>query len=232
MSSGLWSKTDNSQDMSLEDFKETITNTFNRFRCIDELHIIGGEPLLNDDLPDMLRWLYKNYGAYINHVIVITNATIIPSPSLLSVLRTSRFTLSLSDYTKTNPNLTDRFNKVLDLVKSDGISYDVIFHPFADYGYDSEEHESSFDDCVANYPFIMCHEIRKDKIYYCTQARINNEIRKYGYTETGISLIDSTNDELENYIEGKFNGHDTCKHCNGVNSFNYSCPMGKQIEGE
>ena len=232
VSSNLWDKADKSQDMSLKDFKETITNTFNRFRCIDELHIIGGEPLLNDDLPDMLDWLYKEHSAYINHVIVITNATIIPSDKLLAILKKSHFTLSLSNYTGTNPDLLERFKDVYSLLENNRCSYEVISHPFVDYGYESNEHESSFNDCVAKYPFIMCHEIRKDKIYYCTQARINNEIRKYGYEENGMSLIDSTNEELENYLEGKFDGHGTCKRCNGAKSFNYSCPMGEQMEGE
>ena len=55
VASNLWDKADKSEDMSLRDFKATIENTFSRFRMVNELHIIGSEPLLNDELPDMLK---------------------------------------------------------------------------------------------------------------------------------------------------------------------------------
>lgn len=229
VASNLWDKADKSEDMSLRDFKATIENTFSRFRMVNELHIIGGEPLLNDELPDMLRWLGNTFGAYINQVIIVTNATAVPSSRLMDILRESRFTLLISDYTREIPGLSSRFKKIISLAEQNHVPYGVTFHPFVDYGYDQDEHVSSFQNCVQNSPYL-CHEIRGDRIYYCTQARINNAIRHYGYKENGISLTESTNEELENYIHGKSFGHETCMRCRGAESIKYSCPMGRQME--
>ena len=215
--------------MSLENFKSTMGHTFSRFRMINELHIIGGEPLLNDELSDMLEWLFNGFGAYINQVVIVTNATILPSDRLISAIRKTRFTLLISDYTREIPSLTNRFNQLIDLAKENHIPYGVTFHPFVDYGYDLGEHDSSFRSCVQKTPYL-CHEIRGDRIYYCTQARINNAIRKYGYKEDGISLATSTNEELKSYIHGTLFGHETCKRCRGADAIKYSCPMGRQMK--
>ena len=229
VASNLWDKNDKSEDMSIEDFKATVEHAFSRFRMMNELHIIGGEPLLNDKLPDMLEWLHDSFGAYINQVIIVTNATILPSGRLTNALRETRFTLLLSDYTREIPELTNRFNQVIGLAKENHIPYGVTFHPFVDYGYDLEEHGSSFRSCAQKSPYL-CHEIRGDRIFYCTQARINNEIRGYGYKEDGISLATSTDEELESYIHGALFGHETCKRCRGADAIKYSCPMGRQME--
>lgn len=87
--------------MDLEEFQ---TNVYSLFEVADfcyQFTILGGEPLLNNDLRNMVSWLGDNYSKKIGRIDVVTNGTIIPDMELLEVCKKYNVGFSISDYGET-----------------------------------------------------------------------------------------------------------------------------------
>lgn len=68
-------------DITLENFKEDMDNLFSVEDRIFSVGILGGEPIINKQLPEIILYLQENYGDRIGEIFVITNGTILPDNS-------------------------------------------------------------------------------------------------------------------------------------------------------
>jgi hypothetical protein len=92
-------------DMTISDFRQTLQVVFgigNKTGIIDNVDTIeinGGEPMLNDGLPEIIEETLK-YVKHFKKIRISTNGTIIPSKRLLDVLMNhkNRVGIYLSDY--------------------------------------------------------------------------------------------------------------------------------------
>ncbi|MGI6354550.1 MAG: radical SAM protein [Lentisphaerae bacterium] len=89
---------ENQYTVTLNDFKKDISNFLCGVNGINMLGIIGGEPLLNKELPSIVE--YACGKKQIKHVVIVTNGTIMVSPELLTVLKKYRHksSVAISNY--------------------------------------------------------------------------------------------------------------------------------------
>ncbi|MCI6101077.1 MAG: radical SAM protein [Selenomonas sp.] len=84
--------------LTLEDFKRNIDLLMGRIDYVFTLGLLGGEALLNPELPEMLSYLQERYGSRIGQPILTTNAVRMPSEELLKTLKANNVNLVISDY--------------------------------------------------------------------------------------------------------------------------------------
>lgn len=143
-------------------------------RYIDTVYvanIIGGEPFLNPELPEIIRICSEN--KKIRTLELTTNATIVPGERVLRALKDGGITVHISNY----PNLDQRYEenreKLIGKLKEYGIPYEYQFHEiwldFGEierHGYTDRELEKMFLHC----PMNSCTVFNGRMLYRCGKA--------------------------------------------------------------
>lgn len=88
----------------------TISNTLdtllNKVDSVQNIYVLGGEPFLSKDLPEVLKYLGSK--EKIKKVVIVTNGTIKVSQEIASIIRSyDKITVEISDYSS-SPNLTKK----------------------------------------------------------------------------------------------------------------------------
>ena len=92
-------KAEQKRTVNFDEFKENFELLFKVVDYCYKVSILGGEPLLNKELPMMLEWLFQKYHEKIGEIVIVTNGTILPNSDLLNVLQQINAKISISDYT-------------------------------------------------------------------------------------------------------------------------------------
>jgi len=92
----------NPHDLDYNAFKKDITRFFEFVDTVGRMELTGGEPLLNQHLPDMINFLY-DFGNRIDDLRLLSNGHNLPSVKLLETIRNNvdngvRFTVLIDDY--------------------------------------------------------------------------------------------------------------------------------------
>lgn len=109
--------------IELQEFKENFEILFKNVDYCYKVSILGGEPLLHKELPQMLEWLFVKYHERIGEIAITTNGTILPREDLLDILQKTRTTISISDYSK-NVTYGERIDALEGLLGLKGIKYE------------------------------------------------------------------------------------------------------------
>ncbi|MDR2860298.1 MAG: 4Fe-4S cluster-binding domain-containing protein [Elusimicrobiota bacterium] len=116
-------KTEYKKIMTFEEFKSDLDNILLNISSLQYLRLLGGEPLLNKSLPDMVRYSLKS--KKVKCVIITTNGTIIPSDELIEALKTNvkKSKMVISNYSK-NKELDGRLKvkEIVDKCELNGIN--------------------------------------------------------------------------------------------------------------
>ena len=94
------------------------------FRCVSfvgEMSIIGGEPFLYKQLPDILDYLVDNYRDRIGSLVITTNGTVTPETRTLERCSKANVFISVSDYSEAITHLGERIAKLELMAKEAGI---------------------------------------------------------------------------------------------------------------
>ena len=76
---------------------------FSQVSFVGEMSIIGGEPFMHTKLEELLKYIGSDFRQKIGSIVITTNGTITPKPSLLEQCRKAGAGISISDYTGTVP---------------------------------------------------------------------------------------------------------------------------------
>lgn len=76
---------------------------FNRVDYLASYYLIGGEPLLNKNLPEIISQVCENFGHLIGYIQIITNGSVVPDEKLISVMNQYDIKVRISDYTRMIP---------------------------------------------------------------------------------------------------------------------------------
>ena len=95
---------------------------------IDDLILLGGEPLLYKDIDQIIRWGKSQEG--IGTITIISNGTVIPSESGVRAMIEAKVRLRLSDYGRNSRKL----NEIIDICKAKSIDYYVNHEMWTDMG--------------------------------------------------------------------------------------------------
>lgn len=88
----------NNMRYSIENIKADLNKTLSCFSRVDSFQIQGGEPLLRNDLDEVLVYIKSNYGHIINRIQIATNGMVIPSEKILAAMKSTNVGVRISNY--------------------------------------------------------------------------------------------------------------------------------------
>lgn len=142
------------------------------------LHFVGGEPLLNNQIFEMITLAIAS--PHVSLVWCTTNGTISKNLNLFREIKSEKFWVFLTNYTESLPMLTKKTNKVIDTLKNifnnriivSAEKYWIDFgHPSIKYDGTSTDYFRHFSKCTAEYRGYNDY-----KFYYCNLSLAANEI--------------------------------------------------------
>lgn len=154
---------------SFDEIKKDFDAFFDKVDFCYNIILLGGEPLLNKELPQIIDWLHTTYGGRFASLQVTTNGTILPSEELLSTLKENNIKVNISDYTAC-VSYDDKLNAVINSLSNSGISYRVNKDLFwKNFYFPREEQRAIFDDLREH--MINCAPVFRglndNKFFFC-----------------------------------------------------------------
>lgn len=158
--------------MSIDEFKKTLDQLLNNVNSIRKLIILGGEPLLCKELPEMLE-----YAATKDKVIliaIVSNGTLLPKDDLINVLKKyNKINFYMSNYSD-SPNATNlKYEKIKELLRKNNLKYQMMesWEWFKELGFSSKKLPKS----TSKHNFETCHRTKclqtlDRKIEICSKA--------------------------------------------------------------
>jgi organic radical activating enzyme len=206
----------------------SIDRVFQLIDSIVQVNLLGGEPLLNPDLPQILDKLGE-YRSNIKNLNITTNGTILPKGELIDALIRNNATMTVSDYGK----LSGKRLQLITLLDENGIGVkdlkDQVWntpHTFCqNLARKQQEIGQTFRTCSA-----QCMEVIEGKLSYCVfQAHAENlhAIPKADYESLDLMGEQLTKEEVRELCYPSSPLY-ACRYCTGMNYENPSIPPAVQ----
>ncbi|WAJ24094.1 radical SAM protein [Lacrimispora xylanolytica] len=102
---------------SFDSIKKNFDLLFERIDFVFEIGLLGGEPLLNREINDVIEYLFEEYANKFGSICITTNGTLIPPESTLKIFEKYNVIVIISEYKYANiqrgkiEELTDILNK-------------------------------------------------------------------------------------------------------------------------
>lgn len=142
---------------------QSLDQLFAATDWIDEIRLLGGEPLLNKQLDQIIDHIRSHQR--FSHIVIYSNATILPGPALLAQLADPRVTVSITDYGALSRNLAP----FVSLLEEHGVAHIVKRPEWTDSGRirpqerSVQELDAMFARCCVNDILTLLH----GQIYRC-----------------------------------------------------------------
>lgn len=228
------------EDMPLFEVYSSADSFFTKVDFIYEFVLIGGEPLLYNNISKAITYIGERYRGQMARYSITTNGTIVPTEDVLEACRKYQVSFRISNYSKAVPRLRESHKKLMNALDKYGIDY--VLAPedgnWIDYGFeylnkefDEKKLIESFDSCLT-----PCREVRGNKLYFCVMARsVSDNLHFNEGKEDYLNL-----DELEGkdykreLLEFNFGysekGYlDMCRRCYGMNGTKHLIPVAEQL---
>lgn len=229
----------NEEDMNIDMAKHSVDAFFAQVDRIGTFDLTGGEPLLYENIDELIEYAGEKYRTRMSHMQIFTNGTIIPSVTTLELCNKYNIKLCISNYSGTLPQLKHQYDKLCDILTEHDISFFLIDRT-SELWFDRKtgrinrqayaaELIKIFDECG-----ILCKEIRGSKLYYCAAARSTSDNLHLGIgTEDYLDLSMEQNKAviLEFLMGYSEKGYlDMCNHCLGNDKKLPRIPAAEQVE--
>lgn len=228
------------KSFSLSRIKLWIDEVFKMADYVVKLGLGGGEPLMNQELADILLYL-ENYRDRIGSLRIVTNATIVPDKKILNASTAANCNYLLDDYPVEN-----KLSEIIAELEKYNIKYSVrdyrsvtpYMGGWVDYGdFKTRQDEASEDACPRKGLYI---DLCDGKLFVCGIERVFMEIAE-------PSIIDACRSD---YIDLESHGGTACEkrdqlmniwkkdrlvscdYCNGRNVDSPRFPPGEQLTPE
>lgn len=142
------------RNFTFEELQNNIDLFFNRIDYVAYFGLIGGEPMLNPVLKDVIIYLEENYADKFGKISYASNGSVMPSDDLLAVMQKYNVHIVVSDYSKT-VNYKEKIDRLEKKFKQYKIHYDI--KPsliWCDFGF-------------PEYPFKRNEQQLKKHLEYC-----------------------------------------------------------------
>lgn len=156
-------------DYTAKDILEDLELLFRHVDYIVAYEILGGEPLINGELADMIRQIGDRYGNRIGNIGIITNGTLLPNEQLIEISKKYNVKYDFSDYTDV-VDYKKRFDSAVKIVSAAGLRYSVNRSlRWCDFGFPVNNRMYDFDKVREH--MLSCgpifHGLNDGKYYYC-----------------------------------------------------------------
>ena len=220
--------------------KKNIENADSIFANIDRINLLdvcGGEPFLDEDFGETIKYIGKNYRDRVNILRTVTNGTVVPDDKLCSVLKESDVTVVLDDYRANGAVSNNSFLKAKEQLEKFSISVEVRKAEYwIDLGIETNEACEKKETLVKIYS-ECCNSIRSlhdKKLYCCDYADFARQSGKYKEEPSDYLDFSIVHDKavvtefLTGYTETGYCG--MCRYCNGCMTINnHYIPVAGQI---
>ena len=229
----------NPQDIGLNEIKLNIDLYFRWVDFVQELHLIGGEPLMNHDLIEIVEYIGSRYRNNICEFAIATNGTILPSQELIKVCRKYNVFFTISDYSQSS--VFYKRNKVNQICKL--LNNNYVFYRLSDKSiwldFGNPKRCLHLNENILREKFTTCffrnRVMYKNKLYYC-------------HRQVAAIWSNLTNDDEEAFFNMEHNVNkrtlmqfdlgynqkgylDFCNYCNGYERVNKNfIKAAKQID--
>ena len=137
-------------DYTAKDILEDLELLFRHVDYIVAYEILGGEPLINGELADMIRQIGDRYGNRIGNIGIITNGTLLPDEQLIEISKKYNVKYDFSDYTDV-VDYKKRFDSAVKIVSDAGLRYSVNRSlRWCDFGFPVNNRMYDFDKVIIN----------------------------------------------------------------------------------
>lgn len=203
---------------NMETIIQYLDNVLRVVDYLEEVVILGGEPLLHPEISKLLY--YCGNSEKIGDITVISNGTISPNDAAIAAMEETKTRLRLSDYRELSPKIKE----VQQLCEAHNIECFVLHETWTDMGeifkhnYDLDELKSIFLDC----PFAFDLLLLNGKLCRCAHVAHLNNLQKIessqhdcvDFTDISDGDIKSKKDELWRYMNIDY--LEGCQYCNGI----------------
>lgn len=157
---------------SLEDLKINVDHFFEVVDYVCYIGFIGGEPLLFNQLGELIEYIRVNYSDKVGNFTIHTNGSIKPSKHLIDVIKKYNITVAISDYGTQSP-CRDKMLDTVAYLQKQGVYVDVrsslewrdVGFPGNPCDFTDEEIQEHMKSCSADW-----RGINDGKFYYCNIA--------------------------------------------------------------
>lgn len=159
-------------DYVAEDILHDLELLFRHVDYVVSYKLLGGEPLINNELANMIMQISEKYGDKIGNIGIITNGTILPNEELINISKKYDVKFDFSDYTDA-VDYKKKFDEVVKRVSDAGIRYEVDRSlRWCDFGFPEKNKNYDFDEVREH--MLSCgplfHGLNDGKYYYCHVA--------------------------------------------------------------
>ena len=187
-------------------------------RFLTFVELIGGEPFLHPDYPELLKELLKIKN--IGYIKSFTNGTVVPGEELCQIMKNPRFMLQISNYEKqATGKLLENINKTRQILKEQNIQYiftqNFEWQDFSFFDLRNESKESIkkvFEAC----PLHCCNRLFNGNLYRCPHQYAGVELGKLKKLEVESIEINKLDEKsLARALEAFENIEyiDACRYC-------------------
>jgi len=212
---------------------EAIYYFDNFLRGADEvlnLNLVGGEPLLYNDLPTIIDYYKDN--KKIKQISIYTNGTILPNEQLINSFRHNKVEVVLSDYGNVVQMAkfveTLEINKIRLTIRTN--SQWIDFGNIHNRGKSDEILKYEFENCLFSY---NCKTIYNNKVFVCERAaRMHMISSDFDSLKDYVTLpVYFTDDEIRQGIKQLLNidAAESCNFCDAGKKDPIIVPAGEQI---
>lgn len=157
------------RDCTFEELKNNVDLLFSRVDYIVYFALLGGEPLLNPALKDIIQYIGETYREKCGRLAYVINGSLIPSDEILGLMKKHDIHLLISDYTKEIP-YQDRLMQLKAKLDEYQILYDIRYSQlWADFGFPVMPVKRNEEQLKEH--LMCCHPewngLNDGKFYYC-----------------------------------------------------------------
>lgn len=199
----------NAYDFSWEKTKSALGIILSQVKELIFCELVGGEPFLNAEFEEILDYVMKQ--DKIRQIVIVTNATVIPSDSVINKLRESKALVRVSDY-----GLFDKMSKFVSILDQAGVNVriqqDMKWNDpggVEKRGKTREEIRRQYNKCEFS---LKCKYLCEDKLFTCARAASLYQLGIIDAKGDVLEIDDNTtkNDLLDFYLHDY---GDVCDYC-------------------
>ena len=220
------------ENFELSRIKKDMDDFFRVVHHVKKMNISGGEPLLHPDLPAILSHVRKS--GKVDEILMITNATLLPSAEVLAALKENRVQVEISWYGENNY----KFDEVLKLLVENNIpvnisSYEWLYHNFACQKCKSlTDLKNSYASCG----ITQCRTFVDGCLYFCPIAANGYRTGMFGVSENDYfnfrDIADGDLAKEQKKLEKRLRETEflhACNYCDGLNFSSPKLPRAEQL---
>ena len=201
----------NPDNITYADVRKYFDTLISKIEHIYEVRIIGGEPFMNKEAYEIIKFFLTHSG--VSKVVVYTNATIPLKPEKMDGFDQKKLVFFVTDYGSLSKNTT----RVLDVLDKKGVAYSA-FPPrnWTDSGRilhhkrTIEENQEIFEKCCGK----NLYTIMDSRVYRCPFAANADRLSAIPNNPLNYVEVSASATEMTEYLYGK-KFIPACDYCMG-----------------